>query len=77
MAKISNIDGTNYVAPQPEPENPTIQLTFDLNTVNFILAALGDLSIKTGAGNLIGEIHKQAEPQIIKVDEEVIPPPAR
>lgn len=77
MAKLTNIDGTEHQVPQPEPPNPLITLTLDLNTVNYILAALGDLPIKSGAGNLIGEIHRQGESQVPQVEEEVIPPPAR
>jgi hypothetical protein len=46
-----------------------IKLELDLNAVNFILQALGELPIKTGAWELIKQIKEQADPQVPKEAE--------
>ena len=46
-----------------------IKLELELDEVNGVLAALGELPAKTGAWNLIVKIQDQAKPQ-------VPPPPA-
>ena len=45
-----------------------IKLDLELDEVNGVLAALGELPAKTGAWNLIVKIQDQAKPQV--------PPPA-
>jgi hypothetical protein len=45
-----------------------IKLELELDEVNGVLAALGELPAKTGAWNLIVKIQDQAKPQV--------PPPA-
>lgn len=52
--------------------DPIINLNLALSTVNFILAALGDLAVKTNAGSIIGEIHKQGEAQLFPVEPKKI-----
>jgi hypothetical protein len=51
-------------------ENQIINLQLDVNSVDFILHALGELPSKTGAWELIGTIRNQALPQLPKEDEE-------
>ena len=43
-----------------------IKLELELEEVNGILAALGELPVKTGAHNLVAKIHAQATPQLPK-----------
>ena len=45
-------------------ENPTLTLTLDLNEVNGIIAALGELPTKTNAMFLIQKIAGQVQPQM-------------
>ena len=47
-----------------QQENVPITLNLDLNSVNFILAALGELPTKSGAYRLMAEIKNQGESQI-------------
>lgn len=42
----------------------TIKLELEIEEVNGVLAALGELPSKTGAWNLILKIKDQAEPQV-------------
>jgi hypothetical protein len=49
-------------------ENQIINLQLDVNSVDFILHALGELPSKTGAWELIGTIRNQALPQLPKED---------
>ena len=46
-----------------------ITLELELDEVNGLLAALGELPTKTGAWNLILKIKEQAEPQVPVEDE--------
>lgn len=51
-------------------ENQLITLQFDVNSVNFILQALGELPTKSGAFNLLMEIKKQAESQLPPIEND-------
>jgi hypothetical protein len=46
-----------------------ITLKLTINEVNGILAALGELPVKTGAFTLVGKIQAQAEPQVPKEEK--------
>jgi hypothetical protein len=50
---------------QTENENIPITLNLDLNTVNFILASLGETKSSSGAWLLIQKIKEQGESQLI------------
>lgn len=49
-----------------------ITLELELDEVNGLLAALGELPSKTGAWNLILKIKDQADPQVPVEDEDLI-----
>lgn len=50
-------------------ENCPITLNLDLQSVNLIMQALGDLPSRTGALNLMLEIKQQGDPQIPATSE--------
>lgn len=47
-----------------------IELKLTLDQVNGIMAALGELPVKTGAGQLMAEIRQQVVPQLPEQTEE-------
>ena len=49
-----------------------INLSLDVNAVNFILQILGELPSKTGAWELIKEIKTQADPQVPAEPTEIV-----
>lgn len=51
----------------------TIKLDLEINEVNFVLQALGEMPAKTNAGVLMNKIKEQGEPQVpeeLKVKQE-------
>lgn len=54
----------NEAGVQSSPNFP-ITLSLDLNRVNFILSALGELPSKSGAWELMHDIKQQGDTQII------------
>ncbi len=50
-------------------ENQTLNISLDVNSINFLLQALGELPTKTGAWNLLTTIKQQAEAQMPPVVE--------